>query len=79
MDKEKIKEIEKIHYDVVIEILSPTTMKFKVWAETPEEAYKMIETGTVAPVFVSKPKIIRNYIKAASVFLSGTVNKLFSK
>ncbi len=72
-------EKEKIYYDVVTEYLSPVTVKYKILAESPEEAVEMVETGKVSPTSISKPKLAKQNILSSIVYLYGTVNRLLTK
>ena len=67
----------KTHYDVCIEITTPMTLRYKVWAYDEKGAVFMVENGKVAPYYISKPKILKCNIKSMAVYLSGTINKLF--
>lgn len=69
---------EKRYYDVVIEVITPITVRYRAFAEDEREAAKMVEDGKVAPSFISKPKIQKNRIKSLVVYTAGTVMKLFS-
>ena len=73
------KKPEKKYYDVVIELVSPITVKYRVLSESPQEAAKMAESGKLPPTFISKPRIEKQRIKTLMVYLAGTVMKVFSK
>lgn len=68
----------KKYYDVVIEINSPITMKYKVLAFDEKEAAKIVEEGKGTLTFVSKPKMHKTRIKSLIVYTAGTVMRLFS-
>jgi len=68
----------KKYYDVVIDIVSPITMKYKVLAIDEKEAAKLVEDGKGTLTFVSKPKMHKTRIKSLAVYIAGTVMKLFS-
>lgn len=57
MDKDKQKKapVNK-YYTVKLDVKTPVTLTFKVLAESPEEALKLITSG-VMPVPVASPKI----------------------
>jgi hypothetical protein len=67
----------KTHYDVCIEINTPMTIRYKVWAYDERGAAKLVEDGKVLPYYISKPKILKCNIKSLCVYISGTINKLF--
>jgi len=70
---------KKSYYDVVIEIVSPITIKYRVYAEDAKQAVEIVEKGRAnAPIFISKPKIHPNKLRSVIVYLAGTVMKLFS-
>jgi len=70
---------KKILFDVKVEVITPITVKYRIWAYSPEEAAEMVQKGRATPNFISKPIIKPNAIKSLVVFLAGTVNKLLSK
>jgi hypothetical protein len=70
---------KKICYDVKIETITPITVKYRIWACSPEEAAELVQKGRATPNFISKPIIRTNTIKTLVVYLAGTVNKLLSK
>ena len=73
------KPIKKQYYDVIIEITSPITIKYRVYAEDAKQAAELVEKGRVSsPSFVSKPKIQLGKIHNLVVYLAGSVMKLFS-
>ena len=79
MSEEKKELIKKQYYDVVIEITSPITIKYRVFAEDAKQAAELVEKGWVSsPSFVSKPKIQLSRIHNLTVYLAGSVMKLFS-
>src|ERR1700743_414687 len=72
--KSKQKQIsktpEKQYYNILLETLIPTTLTYRVLAESPEEALDMIKTAPLSgPPKLQFPKLKK--IKA-SIFLSGT-------
>jgi hypothetical protein len=72
------KEFKKAYYDVIVEIITPITIKYRVFAVDEKEAAELVEKGRVSPVFVSKPKIAPNRIRSIAVYIAGTVMKLLS-
>jgi len=70
---------KKVCYDVKIDVITPITVKYRVWAYSPEEAAELVQKGRAAPNFISKPIIKPNAVKSLMVYLAGTVNKLLSK
>lgn len=66
----------KQHYEVIIEITTPLTLKYKVWAYDEQEAAKLVEESRISPYYISKPKLGKNYIRSLAVYISGTINRL---
>jgi len=70
---------KKICYDVTIQVITPITVRYRVWAETPEEAAEIIQKGRATANFISKPIIRPKTIRSLFVSLAGTLSKLLSK
>jgi len=69
---------QKVCYDVKMEVMSPITVHFRVWAFDPKEAVEAVKKGRVLPSFISKPIIHNDRIRSLAVYLAGTINKVFS-
>jgi len=69
---------KKILYDVTIEIVTPMTIRYKVWATSELVAAKLVEDGKVAPYYISKPKIVKQNIRSLYLYISGTMQRLLS-
>ncbi len=80
-DKDK-KEVvkKKFYFDVVVEAMTPMTIKYRVFAEDVDEAMKIIKAGNYQSkiVHITKPKIIPQLFKSISVYIGGTISKLLS-
>ncbi len=76
----KIKEANRLKpYDIFVETLVPTTMKYKVWAKNEQEAIEMVKRGKANFMGVIKTAAqrIANWGAAKfSVYISGTSNRL---
>lgn len=70
---------EKKYYDVRQEIIAPVTLYYKVFAESPEEAAEMVKKRQVLVRSSSQPNLKKMIIREISVFISGTINKVFYK
>ncbi len=77
-EPKKEPEKKKAYFDVVVEIVTPITIKYRVFAYDAKEAASIAENGRVPPVFISKPKIVPKRIRSLAVYMAGTVMKLFS-
>jgi len=77
-EKEKLEVKKKVCFDVKVEVISPITVRYRVWAFDAKEAAEEVKKGRARPVFISKPIIHKERIKSLVVYLAGTVNKLFS-
>lgn len=73
------KNKKKVCYDIKVEVITPITVKYRIWAYSPEEAAELVQKGRASPNFISKPIIKPNAIKSLVVYLAGTVNKLLLK
>ena len=76
----KIKEANRLKpYDIIVEALIPTTMKYKVWAKNEMEAIEMVKKGRANFMGVVKTAAqrIANWGAAKfMVYISGTSNRL---
>jgi len=78
----KIKEAqpkEKKCYDIRQEVLAPVVVFYKVWAHSPQEAAEMVERKKVLPSRIEPPNLIKSITSKIHVYISGTINKVFSK
>lgn len=77
--EEKEKKVKKkTCFDVKVEVISPITVRYRIWAFDAKEAAEEVKKGRALPVFISKPIIHKDRIKSLVVYLAGTINKLFS-
>ena len=77
--EEKPKEIPKKKiYTVSVDAVVPIQAKYSVWAFNEKEAAEIVKKGMGTLQSISKPTIVVKYMTNIAVYISGTINKIFS-
>ena len=73
LKKEAAKPVQKQYYTVVLEVMAPVEMTFRVFAETPEDAAEMVSSGPLPPLYAAPRPIISKMKRVkATVYKAGT-------
>lgn len=77
--EEETKKPKKTFFDVKEEVMAPFSIMYRVWASSPEEAYKLVQTNRALPSNISKPKLSKKIVSEIAVYAAGTSSLYFRK